>query len=98
MSLSICGTKTWRQHTQNEYANTKSENYRLLLQFKRRGSQRSRNDFLVGTKTNRRVGRPTKRWEDDISQLVKLDEIEETKGKDLKNNGTWLKAARDQKI
>ena len=47
-------------------------------------------------KTNRKVGRPKKRWEDDINQFVKPDETEEKRGSDLKNNDTWLKAAKDQ--
>ena len=48
-------------------------------------------------KASRRVGRPKKRWYDDINQFVKLDETEETRGNDLKNNDTCLKAAKDQK-
>ena len=47
-------------------------------------------------KTNRKVGRPKKRLEDYINQFVKPDETEETRGSDLKNNDTWLKAAKDQ--
>ena len=45
-----------------------------------------------------RVGRPRKKRKDDINQFVKLDETEDTRGSDLKNNDTWLKAAKDQKI
>ena len=51
----------------------------------------------IGTKSNRRVGRPRKRLEDDINQFVKLDETEETRGSDLKNNDTWFRAGKDKK-
>ena len=40
-------------------------------------------------KTSRSVGRPRKRWEDDISEFLKPEESEESKGNDLKNFGTW---------
>ena len=42
------------------------------------------------------MGRPRKRWEDDVYPLVKPEETEETKGNDLKNNDTWIWAAKDQ--
>ena len=43
------------------------------------------------------VGRPRKRWEDDINQFFKPEETQETKGNDLKNNDTWMQVAKDQK-
>ena len=51
----------------------------------------------IETKTRRRVGRPKKSWEDDIYQFAKPDDTEETRGSDLKNNDTWLNAAKGQK-
>ena len=45
----------------------------------------------IEAKASRRVGRPRKIRKDDINQFVKLDETEETRGSDLKNNDTWLK-------
>ena len=42
-------------------------------------------------------GKTDKRWEDDINQFLKPEETEETKGTELKNNGTWVWAAQDQK-
>ena len=33
----------------------------------------------------------------DINQFVKLDETEETRGSDLKNNDTWIRSAKIQK-
>ena len=51
----------------------------------------------IETKTRRRVGRPKKSWEDDTYQFAKPDDTEETRGSDLKNNDTWLNAAKDQK-
>ena len=32
-----------------------------------------------------------------LTKFVKLDETEETRGNELKNNDIWLKAAKDQK-
>ena len=52
--------------------------------------------LCIETKTSRRVGRPKKSWEDDINQVAKPDDSEATRGSDLKNNDTWLKAAEDQ--
>ena len=52
----------------------------------------------IEAKASRRVGRPKKIRKDDINQFVKLDETEEPRGSDLKNNDTWLKAAKGQKI
>ena len=51
----------------------------------------------IGCKASRAVGRPRKRWEDDINQFLKPEETEETKGNDLKNNDTWIMVAKDQK-
>ena len=51
----------------------------------------------IEAKASRRVGRPKKIRKDDINQFVKLDETEETRGSDLKNNDTWIRAAKDQK-
>ena len=52
----------------------------------------------IGAKASRGEGRPKKRWEDDINQFVTLEETEETRGSDLKNNDTWIIAAGDQNI
>ena len=51
----------------------------------------------IRTKACRAVGRPNKRWEDDINQFLKPEETEETEGNDLRNNDTWIWAAADQK-
>ena len=45
----------------------------------------------------RSVGRPRKRWEDDINQVVRTDETKESKGSDMKKNDTWIRAAKEQK-
>ena len=50
----------------------------------------------VGCKASRAVGRPRKRWEDDINEFLKPEETEETKGNGLKNNDTWIRVATDQ--
>ena len=49
-----------------------------------------------GFKASRAVGRPRKRYEDDINQFFKPEETEETKGNELKNNDTWIRVAKDQ--
>ena len=41
------------------------------------------------------MGRPRKRWEDDIKQFLKPEETEEAKGNDLKNNDTWMQGSKD---
>ena len=51
----------------------------------------------IEAKASRRAGRPKKIRKDDINQFVKLDETQETRGNDLKNNDTWQKAAKDRK-
>ena len=48
--------------------------------------------------TNRPVGRPKKRWEDEINDFLKPEETEETKGNEIKNNDTWIKVAKNQKM
>ena len=45
----------------------------------------------------RPVGRPKKRWEDEINDFLKPEETEETKGNEVfKNNGTMLKVAKNR--
>ena len=44
--------------------------------------------------STRPVGRPKKRWEDEI---FKPEETEETKGNEIKNNDTWIKVATSRK-
>ena len=39
--------------------------------------------------TNRPVGRPKKRWDDEINEFLKLEETETTK-----NKHTWIKVAK----
>ena len=40
--------------------------------------------FSIGDEANRAVGRPRKRWEEDINQLFKTEETKEIKRNDLK--------------
>ena len=51
--------------------------------------------FIISTKTQRRAGRPAKRWEDDLKDFVKDDETEATQSNDLKNKNTWLITAKN---
>ena len=48
-------------------------------------------------RTNRSVGRPRKRWEDDFNEFLRPEETEEAKGNDLKNNCTWKKQSKKHK-
>ena len=49
-------------------------------------------------KTYRAIGRPRKRWEDDINELLKLEEneTENSTESDNKYNNPWIKAAKDR--
>ena len=49
----------------------------------------------IGAKACIRVGRP-KTCEDDINEFLKPEEMVETRGNDIKDNDTWIKAAKDQ--
>ena len=49
-------------------------------------------------KTNRLVGRPRKRWEDEINEFTQTEETEEYRGNDLKNNDSWLLQPKQQKV
>ena len=44
-----------------------------------------------------RVGRPRKRWEDDVNQVLKSEETEETRENDMKTNDAWIWLAKIQK-
>ena len=50
-------------------------------------------------KTYRPVGRPKKRWEDEINEndFLKPEENEETKGNEIKNYDTWIKVGKIRK-
>ena len=47
-------------------------------------------------KTYRAVGRPRKRWEDEINDFLKHEETEPTSEDDMKNNNTWIKVAKNR--
>ena len=49
------------------------------------------------TRTYRAVGRPRKRWEDEVNDILRPGETGETRGNDTRNNDTWIKIAKDQK-
>ena len=38
-----------------------------------------------------------KKWDGEINDFIKLVEIEETKGSEIKNNDTWIKVAKKSK-
>ena len=45
-------------------------------------------------KTYRAIGRPRRRWEDDITEFIKLEE-KETENSTESDNKSWIKAAKD---
>ena len=45
-------------------------------------------------KTYRAIGRPRRRWEDDINDFLKLEE-NETENSTESENKSWIKAAKD---
>ena len=55
------------------------------------------NGLSIKHQTYRPVGRPKKRWEDEINDFLKPEETEETKGNEKKNNDTWIKVAKIEK-
>ena len=48
-------------------------------------------------RTHRAIGRPRRRWEDDINEFLKLEEneTENSVDNDNKNHKSWIKAAKD---
>ena len=44
-------------------------------------------------KTRRQVGRPKRRWEDDLNEFLKTDETKEKTKYDLTNNNSWMTEA-----
>ena len=45
-------------------------------------------------RTNKSVGKPRKRWEDDINEFLRPEETEGAKRNDLRNNYTWKMHAK----
>ena len=50
-------------------------------------------ELVMPTRSQRKAGRPAKRWEDVLDECVKDEETQTTHSNDLKNNNTWLTAA-----
>ena len=53
----------------------------------------------IKIRANRSVGKPKKRWEDDINEFLRAEETEEAKGNDLKKqlHYTWKTHAKKHK-
>ena len=45
-------------------------------------------------RSQRKARMPARRWEDDLNEFVKDEEIQTTHSNDLINNNTWLIAAK----
>ena len=73
----------------------------LLLYLKRGGPEES----SIGTpdskettiKTRRQVGRPKRRWEDDLNEFFKTEETLEKTKYDFMNNNSWMTEANKYK-
>ena len=48
-------------------------------------------------KTRRQVGRPKRRWEDDLNEFLKTEETQEKTKYDLMNNNSWMTEAKKYK-
>ena len=48
-------------------------------------------------RTRRQVGRPKRRWEDDLNEFLKTEEGQEKSKYDLKNNNSWMDEIQDYK-
>ena len=48
-------------------------------------------------RARRQVGRPKRRWEDDLNEFTKTDEGQDGERNDLKNNNSWMKEIEDYK-
>ena len=48
-------------------------------------------------RTKRQVGRPKRRWEDDLNEIMKTEEGQEKDKYDLKNNNSWMEEIKDYK-
>ena len=59
--------------------------------------RKQQNGTQESAPSTRPVGRPKKRWEDEINNFFKPEETEETKGNEIKNNDTWIKVATSRK-
>ena len=49
----------------------------------------------MSTETQRRAERPTKRWQDDLVDIVKDEQTDATQRNDLENKNTWLIIAKN---
>ena len=55
-------------------------------------------ELSTNNKTYRAIGRPRRRWEDDINEFLKPEENEtgNSAESDNKYNKSWIKAAKDR--
>ena len=52
---------------------------------------------LDNIRARRQVGRPRRRWDDDLNEFMKTEEEQEKDKYDLKNNNSWLEENDDKK-
>ena len=52
---------------------------------------------LTSIGTRRQVGRPKKRWEDDLNEFMKTEEGQDRAKFDLMNNNSWMDEIKDFK-
>ena len=53
-------------------------------------------ELISKYKTYRAIGRPRRRWEDEINEFLKLEETDMSTENDTKHNSSWIKAAKDR--
>ena len=54
-------------------------------------------EFSMQYKTYRAMGRPRKRWEDEINDFLRSERTEDVMDNIERNNNEWIKTAKDQK-
>ena len=51
----------------------------------------------TSVRARRQVGRPKRRWEDDLNEIMKIEEGQDKDKYDLKNNNSWMDEIEDYK-
>ena len=51
----------------------------------------------ISMRTGRQIGRPKRRWEDDLNDFLKMDGSQERTKNDLTNDNGWMAEAKKYK-
>ena len=98
-SIAVARMKTAKSpplnwYTQNNDMTLDNENYIVYRRAMHKESSKIWIQVSASHIRQRTVGRPKKRWEEEINDCLKSKEIKETKDNELKNNDTWIKVAK----